>query len=449
MASVGAAQNRERQLDVIAAVLVVALLITLGLLIYFMTVAGLKLPGVNPVEDYFARTLLVGLVLCLLLYIADQRRRLQKQIAAAVKDADAARSELMTTVEWLTFSHQAASVLAADGIETGLTEVLEGAAGLHKAAAAAVMGEDMDFIYVANEELRETAEAALLHVAVQCVGKPNPMLIESLGESEGCALAVPLRVHDELRYVLALWSDEHQFDAGQLSSLGLMGRMVELAIEREELLGEAQDQLEGTLNVLQYLVCDKRPDYSQHAMRVAALAADLAGALGMSAAQRRSLRFAGLIHDVGIMTMPNDIADASQPLSHEERLIVEQHPRIGAEIAEVAHFDHAVQEAVAGHHERIDGSGYPRRMHGEQIPMSARILAVCEVFDSMTNRTYHGEMTTLEEALDELRTNAGTLYDRRVVEVLTARYAANGQVIAPTLTPVELEIVPAQTTAEV
>jgi putative nucleotidyltransferase with HDIG domain len=440
MASVSAAQSRERQLDVIAAILVVALLITLGLLVYFMTIAGFKLPGVTPVEDYFVRTLLVGLVLCLLLYIADQRRRLQHKIAAAVKDTEAARGKLITAVEWLTFSHESASVLAAEGIEKGLTEVLKGAAGLHKADAAAVMGEDMDFLYVADEALRDTAETALLHVAVQCVGKPNPMLIESLGETEGCALAVPLRVHDELRYVLALWSDARTFDAGQLSSLGLMGRMVELAIEREELLGEAQDQLEGTLNVLQYLVCDKRPDYSQHALRVASLASDLAADLGMSAAQRRSLKLAGLIHDVGIMTMPNDIADASAPLSHEERLIVQQHPRIGAEIAEVAHFDHAVQEAVAGHHERIDGSGYPRRMHGEQIPMSARILAACEVFDSMTHRTYHGEMTTLEEALDELRDNAGTLYDKRVVEVLVARHEGDGQVIAPTLTPVELEL---------
>jgi len=195
--------------------------------------------------------------------------------------------------------------------------------------------------------------------------------------------------------------------------------MVELAIEREELLQEAQSQLEGTLQVLQYLVADKRPDYSRHAMNVANLASEIGTALGVSANERKQLRMAGLIHDVGMMSLPRDIADSSKPLSHEEMLVIQQHPRIGREIAQAANFDGHVQEAVLNHHERVDGSGYAG-LRGDQVSLEARILAVCEVFDSMTHREYYGGSSTLQEAVAELHKGAGTLYDRDVVRALLA-----------------------------
>jgi putative nucleotidyltransferase with HDIG domain len=276
----------------------------------------------------------------------------------------------------------------------------------------------MDYSYVSNAEMAEEADRAMMHVALACAGRPSPMLIESLGPDDGYALAVPLRVHGELRFVLCLWNRSQEFDSRQLESLGLMGRMIELAIEREESLAESQSQLEGTLNVLQYLVSDKRPDYADHAMRVAGLASDLGTVLGMTAVERRDLRFAGLLHDVGIMTLDQDFSDASQPLTHEERLVVQQHPRISSEIAAVAQFDVEVQKSIAGHHERVDGSGYPDGARGEAIPMAARVLAVCEVFDSMTHRTYHGEAASRQVALDELRHNAGSLYDTKVVAAM-------------------------------
>jgi putative two-component system response regulator len=249
-------------------------------------------------------------------------------------------------------------------------------------------------------------------------GQAAPLHIQSLGTEAGQAIAVPLRVAGDLRYILCIWRREREFDAEQLDALGLMGRMVELAIEREESLAEAQAQLEGTLRVLQYLVADKRPDYSRHAVGVADLAAAIGQKLGLRPVTRKDLRLAGLIHDVGMMSLPRDVADARRPLSAEEMLLVRQHSRIGAEIAKAANFDPAVQGAVAGHHERADGSGYPLGLKGNEIPLEARILAVCEVFDSMTHRSYHGGASGLNVALAELTDNAGTLYDRTVVTAL-------------------------------
>jgi HD-GYP domain-containing protein (c-di-GMP phosphodiesterase class II) len=118
-----------------------------------------------------------------------------------------------------------------------------------------------------------------------------------------------------------------------------------------------------------------------------------------------------------MMTLPHDMADAGQPLTDEEMSVMKQHARIGREIALAANFDVVVQNAVLHHHERMDGSGYAG-LQGDQVSVEARILAVCEVFDSMTHREYYGGRSTLQDAVAELRNNAGTLYDRDVVKAL-------------------------------
>lgn len=418
MSDVRTAQRREWQLDAISSILVLALLITLGLVFYLLSVEGIQLPSESPIAQYTPRVLLGGFTILLLLYLADQRQRLRAQITEAVSEAEDARTDLATTVRWLTFSHNAASVLGAEGIDGGLMHVLTDAAALFEADAAAVFGDELKDAYIAEGVSEGEAERALMHVALEAAGQPKPLLISSLGADEGQAIAVPLRVSGELRFVLCVWRRAEPFTPTQLDSLGLMGRMVEMAIEREELLDEAQSQLEGTLSVLQYLVADKRPDYSQHAMRVAELASKIGRQIGLPPRERKSLKLAGLIHDVGIMSMPRDMADANRPLTAEEMLIMRQHPRIGAEIALAANFDASAQEAVAGHHERLDGSGYPKGAVGDRIPLTARILAVCEVFDSMTHRAYHGDPSSMQDAIIELRDNAGVLYDPVVVKTL-------------------------------
>jgi putative nucleotidyltransferase with HDIG domain len=259
----------------------------------------------------------------------------------------------------------------------------------------------------------------MMHVAMVAAGHSAPLHIQSLGTEPGQAIAVPLRVEGELRYILCVWRRDQEFAGDELEALGLLGRMVELAIEREELLKEAQAQLDGTLQVLQHLVANKRPDYSRHAMSVANLAADIGANMGLSAAERKDLRLAGLIHDVGMMSLPRDLADAGHPLTPEELSVIKQHPRIGQEIALAANFDSSVQEAVLNHHERIDGSGYAG-LTGNQVSVQARILAVCEVFDTMTHREYYGGRSTLQQTVTELHQNAGVLYDRDVVRALLA-----------------------------
>lgn len=418
MKDLRATNRRELQLDAISTLLIVSMLVVVGLLLYALSTTGVLMPEWSPLANYAPRILLGGFVLLVVLYLWDQRRRLREEVARAWAEAETAQTELDATCSWLEFSHQAASRLGSEGVEEGMRVVLSEAAELFCADAAAVLGEEDEYTFVAEGAPLREAERALTHVALTAAGRPTPLHIQSLGTESGQAIAVPLRVGGDLRYVLCIWRRQKEFTAEELDALGLMGRMVELAIEREESLSEAQQQLEGTLRVLQYLVADKRPDYSRHAVGVAELAAAIGQHMGLRAQTRQDLRLAGLIHDVGMMSLPSEVGDASAPLSAEETLVVQQHPRIGAEIARAANFDETVQNAILGHHERMNGSGYPSGASGNMPTLEGRILAVCEVFDSMTHRTYHGVSKTPEEAIKELSEDAGTLYDRQVVAAL-------------------------------
>jgi putative nucleotidyltransferase with HDIG domain len=418
MNDLNATSRREIQLDAISSLLIVAMLVVVGLLVFLLSSYGVDLPPWFPLANYVPQVLLSGFVLIVVLYLWDQRRRLRDELASAWEQTEKARAELDATARWLQFSHEAASKLGNEGVAQGMRSVLSDAATLFEADAAAVLGEDDEYSFIADGAPSDEAERALTHVALTAAGRPTPLHIQSLGSQDDHAIAVPLRVQDELRYVLCIWRRADDFTAEQLDALGLMGRMVELAIEREESLREAQQQLEGTLRVLQFLVSDKRPDYSRHAVGVAELAAAIGQKLGLRPQTRQDLRLAGLIHDVGMMHLPAEVGDADKPLSVEETMIVRQHPRIGAEIARAANFAPAVQDAILGHHERLNGSGYPEALRGAKATLEARILAVCEVFDSMTHRTYHGIGKTPKDAVAEIKRDAGRLYDIQVVRAL-------------------------------
>ena len=418
MTDLGTTNRREFQLDAISSLLIIAMGVVVALLLYFLSSEGVRLPMLMPLANYVPRVLLAAFVLLVVAYLWDQRLRLRDEVNTALAQAENARREVAERNGYLAFSHQAASMLGADGVDAAMNCVLEDAARLFRADAAAVIGEVFDHIFVSEETLTAEAELALTHAALVATIKGAPLHIESLGTEDGQAIAVPLRVEGELRYVLVLWKRVDSFQQDQLDALGLMGRMVELAIEREESLQEAQQQLEGTLRVLQYMVADKRPDYSRHAMAVADLAADIGHKLGLSPAIRKDLRLAGLVHDVGMMNLRYEIGDAGRPLTPEETLVVRQHPRVGSEIATAANFDVTVRDAVAGHHERTDGSGYPLGLKDDQISIGARIVAVCEVYDSMSHRSYHSAKDPEADAMAELTRGAGMLYDSGVVGAL-------------------------------
>jgi diguanylate cyclase (GGDEF)-like protein/putative nucleotidyltransferase with HDIG domain len=163
---------------------------------------------------------------------------------------------------------------------------------------------------------------------------------------------------------------------------------------------------------------DLRDTYTgSHSARVAELAARVAARLGLDREQIELSRLAGSLHDLGKLAIPEEILRKPGPLTGPERLVLERHPQIGFRMLDSLGID-PVAKWILHHHERWDGTGYPDRLPGPEIPLGARIIFVVDAFDAMTSdRVYRGRLTQ-DDALAELERCAGTQFDPNVVAAL-------------------------------
>ncbi|HEX9352155.1 MAG TPA: diguanylate cyclase [Gaiellaceae bacterium] len=163
---------------------------------------------------------------------------------------------------------------------------------------------------------------------------------------------------------------------------------------------------------------DLRDTYTgSHSARVAELAARVAARLGLNQEQIELSRLAGSLHDLGKLAIPEEILRKPGPLTGPERLVLERHPQIGFRMLDSLGID-PVAKWILHHHERWDGTGYPDRLPGPEIPLGARIIFVVDAFDAMTSdRVYRGRLTQ-DHALAELERCAGTQFDPNVVAAL-------------------------------
>ena len=159
---------------------------------------------------------------------------------------------------------------------------------------------------------------------------------------------------------------------------------------------------------------DARDAYDgRHSQRVGDYSARIARRLGADEPTSELIRLGGSLHDLGKLAVPEELLRKPTALSDSERLVLERHPQIGYRMLESLGVE-PVAECVLHHHERWDGTGYPGKLSGEQIPLAARIVFVADAFDAMTHG--HGRPQTEDEALAELERCAGTQFDPRVVE---------------------------------
>jgi putative nucleotidyltransferase with HDIG domain len=165
---------------------------------------------------------------------------------------------------------------------------------------------------------------------------------------------------------------------------------------------------------------------ARHAAAVARFARDMADALGMSEQDQELAHTAGLLHDIGHFALSDRVAQRGVTLTEEDWVAIQQHPELGADMLRDLGMYGPVAEIVLSHHERIDGRGYPNGLPGEEIPPIAKIIAVAEVYDTLTAAdTYRTRMSSFE-ALRELRRVAGTQLDSDYVEVLAGLLSGEG-----------------------
>ncbi len=191
-----------------------------------------------------------------------------------------------------------------------------------------------------------------------------------------------------------------------------------VAIENARLMETLQDHYSETLQAFINAIEAKDAYTSGHSQRVAEIAVGIARALGTDEGRVQRLRLAAQLHDIGKLAMSDGLIGKPGALSDTEFTTMRSHVERGEHILRPITYLADILPWIAGHHERWDGSGYPKGLVREECPLEARILGVADTFDAMTTQRTYNQRRTLQEALTELRDLAGRTYDPTVVEAL-------------------------------
>lgn len=186
--------------------------------------------------------------------------------------------------------------------------------------------------------------------------------------------------------------------------------------ERDKLAQQLYEALESTVRLIASIVESRDPYTAGHQRRVANLARSIAQEMGMPEKQAVAVHFAGIIHDLGKISIPAEILSSPAKLSEIQMALIREHPSIGYNIVKDIAFPWPIADAIHQHHERLDGSGYPQGLKGEQISPEARILAVADVVEAMASHRPYRPALGIEMAMAEITKGRGLIYAAEVVD---------------------------------
>ncbi|MGI9861866.1 PocR ligand-binding domain-containing protein, partial [Moorella naiadis] len=230
-------------------------------------------------------------------------------------------------------------------------------------------------------------------------------------------VVVPVKAGGQILGTLKVYSPvPRRWSEEEVEYLGTVAAQVGLALENARLYSSLREYYLSTVQALAAALEAKDVYTRGHSIRVAKWARSCARMLGVSAEEEEQAYLAGLLHDLGKISIQEDILLKPGPLTPEERKKMQGHPEIGARILEPARLPTAVITAVRHHHEDYGGGGYPAGLSGKEIPLLARIIRVADAYDAMTSARPYREAFTPQQAYEELQRCAGRQFDPRVVE---------------------------------
>ena len=189
---------------------------------------------------------------------------------------------------------------------------------------------------------------------------------------------------------------------------------------------EMRKAMEGIIQAMALTVEKRDPYTAGHQMRVADLARAAAQETGLSPNQADGIYMAAVIHDLGKISIPAEVLSKPGRLTDVELSLIKTHPQVGYEILKTIRFPWPVAKIVLQHHERMDGSGYPQGLSGEEILSEARILAVADVIEAMASHRPYRPALGINKALDEIAQHRGALYDDKVVNACLKLFKEKG-----------------------
>jgi putative two-component system response regulator len=194
----------------------------------------------------------------------------------------------------------------------------------------------------------------------------------------------------------------------------------------EERTASLRMAMEGIIRAMGLTVESRDPYTSGHQHRVALLSSAMAAEMGFSEDQIEGIRLAGMIHDLGKITVPAGILSKPIRLTELELGLIKTHPQIGYDILKEIEFPWPIAQIVHQHHEKLDGSGYPQGLSGEDILIEARIICVADVVEAMASHRPYRPAIGLDKALEEIADNAGRLYDPEAVNACLRLFKEKG-----------------------
>ena len=208
--------------------------------------------------------------------------------------------------------------------------------------------------------------------------------------------------------------EENAFVEGFISDVTELKKAKKLA---EESRTRIEKSFQTIVKTLSRIVEIRDPFTAGHQRRVSILAGEIAEKMRLEKELVESLRFAGLLHDIGKLWIPSEILNKPGKLSSIEMTMVREHPRLGHDVLKDVDFGPPVADYILQHQERLDGSGYPSGLKGDTILLPSRILAVADVVEAMVSHRPYRPSLGIEAAIKEIESNSGILYDEEVVKV--------------------------------
>ncbi|MBP7792413.1 MAG: HD-GYP domain-containing protein [Candidatus Goldbacteria bacterium] len=246
-----------------------------------------------------------------------------------------------------------------------------------------------------------------------------PDIEEDIEDSEKVTFVlVPLIAHDKPVGLIDIITDspEGEITNRDLSLLTILAKQAALAIENVKLYESIKKDQISIIRALASTV-DAKDHYTLgHSQKVSEFSVLISEELGLSEREVEIIKYAGLLHDIGKIAMPDDIIKKPARFNEQDFEIAKRHPVIGAKIIKEIESLAPMVPIVLYHHERFDGKGYPDGLKGEDIPLGARIVHVADAYDTMVSARAYRDMLPPELAISELRKNAGTQFDPKIVD---------------------------------
>jgi putative nucleotidyltransferase with HDIG domain len=232
-------------------------------------------------------------------------------------------------------------------------------------------------------------------------------------------IRVPLAIKEEAVGVMSLYSKRPAaFSVEHLLMLERLTSEIGQALQNTRLLTDFKELFLGTVKSLSKAIDAKSHWSAGHSERVTRYALLLGREAGLTENELKDLELAGLLHDIGKVATYDAILEKTKVLTAREFTIMQKHPHQGVELLEPITQLRRILPAIRHHHERYDGTGYPAGLKGNDIPLWARILAVCDAYDAMTTKRPYREPFSEKEAIEELQYCAGSQFDPTLVEQL-------------------------------